>query len=66
MHLPVSYKLSCIDKFMHMQACLASLINTCMDALHVITLKHCYIVAMGMTLLQFPNSLSLQVLLIKH
>ena len=29
-----------------------------MHALHVITLKHCHIVAMGMTLLQLPNSLS--------
>ena len=27
-----------------------------MHALHVITLKHCHIVAMGMTLLQLPNS----------
>ena len=58
MHLPVSYKLTCIDKFMYMRACLASSIITCMHALHVITLKHCHIVAMGMTLLQLPNSLS--------
>ena len=29
MHLPVSYKLSCIDKFMYMQACLASSIIIC-------------------------------------
>ena len=28
-----------------------------MHALHAITLKHCHIVAMGMTLLQLPNSL---------
>ena len=27
-----------------------------MHALYVITLKHCQIVAMGMTLLQLPNS----------
>ena len=47
-------------------ACLASSINTCMYALHVITLDHCHIVAMGMTLLQLPNSQSLQVLSIKH
>ena len=58
MHLPVSYKLTSIDKFMYMQACLASSIIICMHALHVITLKHCHIVAMGMTLLQLPNSLS--------
>ena len=51
MHLPVSYKLTCIDKFMYMRACLASSINTCMHALHVIILKHCHSVAMGMTLL---------------
>ena len=62
MHLPVSYKLTHIDKFMYMWACLASSINT----LHIITPKHCHIVAMGMTLLQLPNSLSLQVLLMKH
>ena len=62
MHLPVSYKLTHIDKFMYMRTCLASSINT----LHVITPKHCHIVAMGTTLLQLPNSLSLQVLLIKH
>ena len=67
MHLPVSYKLTCIDKFMYMQACLASSCNTCMHALHVIILNYCHIVAicMGMTLLQLPNSLSLQVLSIK-
>ena len=58
MHLPVSYKLTCIDKFMYIQACLASSIITGMHVLHVITLKHCHIVAMGMTLLQLPNSLS--------
>ena len=32
MHLPVSYKLSCIDKFLHMRACLASSINIYMHA----------------------------------
>ena len=42
-----------------------------MHALHVTTPKHCHIVAMGMTLLQLPNSLSsayptLEVLSIKH
>ena len=37
-----------------------------MHALHVIAPKHCHIVAMGMPLLQLPNSLSLQVLSIKH
>ena len=58
MHLPVSYNLTCIDKFMYIQACLASSIIICMHALHVITLKHCHIVAMGMTLLQLPNSVS--------
>ena len=47
-----------MDKFVYMQACLASSIITCMDALHVITLKHGHIVAMGMTFLQFPDSLS--------
>ena len=46
MHLPVSYKLTCIYKFMYMQACLASSINTCM----LITPKHCHNVAMGMSL----------------
>ena len=45
-----------IDKFMYMQACLASSIIICMNDLYVITLKHCHIVAMGMTLLQLPNS----------
>ena len=40
MHLPASYKLTCIDKFIYMQACLASSIIY-MHALHVITLKHC-------------------------
>ena len=67
MHLPVSYKLTCIDKFMYIRACLGSSINTCM----LITPKHGHIVAMGMTLLQLPNSLSstqltLEVLSIKH
>ena len=65
-HLHVSYKLSCIDKFLHMRACLASSINIYMHALHVIAPKQCHIVAMSMPLLQLPNSLSLQVLLIKH
>ena len=65
-HLPVSYKLSCIDKFMYMRACLASSINVYMHALHVIAPTQCHIVAMGMPLLQLPNSLSLQVLSIKH
>ena len=51
-------KRTCIDKFMYIQARLASSIIICMHALHVITLKHCHIVAMGiMTLLQLPNSL---------
>ena len=58
MHMPASYKLTCIDKFMYMQACLANSIIICMHALHVISLKHCHIVAMGVTLLQLPNSLS--------
>ena len=57
-HLPASYKLTYVDKFMYMQACLASSIIICMHALHVITLKHWHIVVMGMTLLQLPNSLS--------
>ena len=47
-----------MDKFMYMQACLTSSIIICMHALHVITLKHCHIVAKGMNLLQLPNSLS--------
>ena len=50
-------KRTCIDKFMYIQARLASSIIICMHALHVITLKHCHIVAMGMTLLQLHNSL---------
>ena len=41
-------------------------IYTCMHALHIISPKHCHIVAMGMPLLQLPKSLSLQVLSIKH
>ena len=32
MHLPVSYKLSYIDKFLHMRACPASSINIYMHA----------------------------------
>ena len=47
-----------MDKFVYMQACLASSIVICMHALHVITLKHGHIVAMVMTFLQFPDSLS--------
>ena len=35
MHLPVSYKLSCIDKFMYMRACLASSINIYMHMVHL-------------------------------
>ena len=58
MDLPASCKLTCMDKFMYMPACLASSVIICMHALHVITLKHCHIVSMGMTLLQLPNSLS--------
>ena len=30
--------------------------HLCMHALHAITLKHCHIVAMGMTIFQLPNS----------
>ena len=58
MHMPASYKLTYIDKYMYMQACLTSSIIICMHALHVITLKHGHIVAMDMTLFQLPNSLS--------
>ena len=50
-------KWTCIDKFMYIQARLASSIIICMHALHVITLKHCHIMAMGMTLLQLRYSL---------
>ena len=39
-------KRTCIDKFMYIQARLASSNIICMHALHVITLKHCHIVAM--------------------
>ncbi len=44
----------------HVHACMPCKFNhyICMHALHVITLKHCHIVAIGMTLLQLPNSLS--------
>ena len=47
----------------HVHTCrhaLCASIIICMHAyaLHVITLKHCHNVAMGMTLLQLPNSLS--------
>ena len=52
-HLPASYKLTCIDNVQ--QACMASSVT---HALHVTTLKHCHIVAMGTTLLLLPNSLS--------
>ena len=55
-----------MGKFMYMQAWLTKSIVICMLALHVTTLKHCHIVAMGMTLLQLPNSLILEVLSIKH
>ena len=70
-HSGTNCKRTCIDKFMYIQARLASSNIICMHALHVITLKHCHIVAMGMTLLQLPNSLlltklTLEVLLIKH
>ena len=44
--------------FMYMQACLTSSIIICMHALHVITLKHCHIVVMGMTLLTSVAQLS--------
>ena len=40
----LKYKLTCIDKFMYMQACLASSINIYMHALHVYypeALSHC-------------------------
>ena len=47
-----------MGKFMYMQAWLTNSIIICMHALQEITLKHCHIVAMGMTLLQLPNSLS--------
>ena len=42
--------LTCMGKFLYMQACLAIPIIMCMHVLHVITLKHCHIVAMGITL----------------
>ena len=48
--------LTCMGKIMCMQACLTSSIIICLHALHVITLKHCHIVVMGMTLLQLPNN----------
>ena len=41
----LEWKCYCIDKFMYMQACLASSIFICMHALHAVTLKHCQIVA---------------------
>ena len=41
-----------------MQACLTSSIIICLHALHVITLKHCHIVATGMTLLTSVAQLS--------
>ena len=47
-----------MGKFMYMQAWLTNSIVICMLALHVTTLKHCHIVAMGMTLFQLPYSLS--------
>ena len=46
-----------MGKFMYMQAWLTNSIIICMHAC-IITLKHCHIVAVGMTLLQLPNSLS--------
>ena len=55
-----------MGKFMYMQAWLTNSIMICMLALHVITLNHCHIVAMGMTLFQLPKSLILEVLSIKH
>ena len=55
-----------MGKFMYMQAWLTNSIMICMLALHVTTLNHCHIVAMGMTLFQLPNSLILEVLSIKH
>ena len=60
-----------MGKFMYMQAWLTNSIVICMLAWHVTTLKHCHIVAMGMTVFQLPNSLSsakptLEVLSIKH
>ena len=48
-----------MGKFMYMQACLTSSIIICMHAFHITTPKHCHIVAITMTLLQLPNSLSL-------
>ena len=58
LHLPTLYKLTCIGKFMYMQACLTCSIIICMHGLPILTLKHCHIVAMGMTLPQSPSSLS--------
>ena len=55
-----------MGKFMYMQAWLTNSIMICMLALHVTTLNHCHIVAMGMTLFQLPKSLILEVLSIKH
>ena len=57
-----------MGKFMYMQAWLTNSIMICMlaIALHVTTLNHCHIVAMGMTLFQLPKSLILEVLSIKH
>ena len=55
-----------MGKFMYMQAWLTNSIMICMLALHVTTLNHRYIMAMGMTLFQLPESLILEVLSIKH
>ena len=57
-NVSVLMHLTRMDKFVYMQACLASSIIICMHALHIITLKHGHIVAMVMTFLQFPDSLS--------
>ena len=66
MHLSVSYKLSCIDKFMYMRACLASSINIYMHACFARNcpeaLSHC---GHGHTLTSVAQ-LSLQVFSIKH
>ena len=44
MHLPVSYKLTCIDKFMYMQACLAMsilIMHACVARNYPEALSHC-------------------------
>ena len=50
--------LTCMGTIMYMQACLTSSIIICLHTLHVITLKHCHIVVMGMTLLTSVAQLS--------